>query len=187
MPSKMELEVVAARQEAQILRLQQQLSDVHAALGASQANLSEAFGTIEANKDTIKSMTASYAALRGERETALVAKQAAEKARDATLGEFADLKARVANLGAENERLRGYIDRVREDDSVKDPPLVMHDTTERTAPRRQPAPDIAHPLRTVGDVTRTDAELRHPRAHELSNARDGVGQVRRHWTSYGQG
>lgn len=53
---------------------------------------------------------------------------------------FADLKERLSNSEMENQRLRGYIARVQEDDTVREELLTVGDPTgeQHMVPKRKP-------------------------------------------------
>lgn len=58
----------------------------------------------------------------------------------ATNDQFADLKQRLATAEAENQRMRGYISRVQEDDVVREELVVVGDLDgeRRLVPKRKP-------------------------------------------------
>jgi len=79
---------------------------------------------------------------------------------------FADLKERLANAESETARLRGYLERVHEDDIVRDGMVEIDDQNgKRLVPKRPP------PLRIEQNFTT-----------EFANY--GGTQKRTHWTSY---
>ncbi len=120
------------------------------------------------------------------RDQALEAEKRAIAARDGVLAqleqtkkEMADLKARLANLEADNARLKGYIDRVQEMDEAARPAIPVNENSLRSP---QPLP-----RRGAGG----DHEVWRAGIDDDANYGSGPSfntnaQRRRHWTSYGQ-
>lgn len=102
----------------------------------------------------------------------------ADKARDAerrlegSRTDFADLKARLLSAELANERLRGYLDRVREDDVVRE---VLVETGDPEGEK------LLTPKRKHADMPRPDHYLR-PHGADLSRDRAmGMMQEARGW------
>lgn len=97
-------------------------------------------------KPTIKSLQADLDASRRqcnenyENGRAWKAKaETAEAALKESREHFADLKERLSNAEAETSRLRGYLDRVHEDDIVRDGMVEIEDDNgKRMVPKRPP-------------------------------------------------
>ncbi|GLK72579.1 hypothetical protein KHC23_07655 [Ancylobacter dichloromethanicus] len=90
----------------------------------------------------------------------------AEKAEAEARGQFADLKRRLHEAELANARLKGYLDRVVEDDTAREEPRVI--TEQRMMPRRPP------PLQR-GEFDTVDSRS--------MCATDGYGRPK-HWTGY---
>lgn len=93
-----------------------------------------------------------------------------------------DVKERLAFAEAENQRMRGYIERVSEDDVVREPLIQTGDPegAQQFVPKRKPtifAPQIysGHPGKVRFDHDAISAEC---------SIRQTDGQVRRHWVTY---
>lgn len=93
----------------------------------------------------------------------------AETALRESRSHFADLKERLHNSETELARLRGYLDRVHEDDIVRDGLVEIEDGDGKRMVPKRPAP-----LRTVPHDAGMDAFLNH----------SGTQRNRTHWTSY---
>lgn len=139
-------------------------------------------------KPTIKSLQAEIATLRqrsdSNYENGAQWKAKAETA-EASLKEsrshFADLKERLSNSEMENQRLRGYIARVQEDDTVREELVTVGepDGEQRMVPKRKPT------------VFERPSDFSEPRNHnqELSDFGFGRNPNRdrkppRHWITY---
>lgn len=171
MPSKLELEVITVRQENRILRLEQDLEE------RGRAHV-EIEGALLKAQSEIEHLTRQRDAVDESYKNAKTKEREAIEARDKTQAQFAELKARLFAAEGENRELRGYIARVREDDSVRDGVQIITDEIPRAVPRRMPAPQIHSPLRGYqnGDAAAPMT------AREIIA---GAEQQPRHWTSYG--
>lgn len=85
-------------------------------------------------KITIKSLMAELAEAMATSESrskiisdTRAAKTAAEEREKQTRAQFDDLKERLAGAESENQRMRGYIQRVQEDDTVREELLTVGD------------------------------------------------------------
>lgn len=98
------------------------------------------------------------------------AKNEAEAALKESREHFVDLKERLANAEAEIARLRGYLDRVHEDDIVRDGMVEIEDANgKRQVPKRPP------PMQAMRQpITR----------HDLYDDLSGNRKKRTHWTNY---
>jgi chromosome segregation ATPase len=76
---------------------------------------------------------------RSRRQAAESEMRSAHEAAKQARAQFADLKERLANAEAENQRMRGYIARVQEDDVVREELILVGeaDGEQRLAPKRK--------------------------------------------------
>lgn len=136
--------------------------------------LGEAIVRIKQTDATVERLAKEGAAMQIERDEARATKQDAVDARrraerdaEETLKQFADLKERLFNSEQETARLRGYLERVREDDNVADPLVEVDDQYgKRQVSKRHPS----HPERHNGGSN----YMEHFQGREKS----------KHWTSY---
>lgn len=108
--------------------------------------------------------------LRAERDTAI-------KARNEAQMEFADLKRRLHNAELINERMRGYLARVQEDDTVREELITVGEPggVEKLVPKRKPwhVPDAENAYMD----TRAGSEMQYMSGEELR-------RQRKHWIEY---
>lgn len=93
--------------------------------------------------------------------------------------QFADLKERLATAEAENQRMRGYIQRVQEDDTVREELVATGDPTgEQTmVPKRKPTSFDQPPSHSnLGEIDTSD---RFYRSYENEQRRKPI-----HWIRY---
>lgn len=131
-------------------------------------------------KQTIKSLQTELATVRTRStenyENGAKWRAKAEEA-EASLKEsrehFADLKRALSNAEAETSRLRGYLDRVHEDDIVRDGMVEIEDENgKRMVPKRPP------PMRSM------EVKSRSPDTFTVYDQLSGRQKKRTHWTSY---
>ena len=92
-----------------------------------------------------------------------------QRERDETAKQFADLKERLLTSETECARLRGYLERVREDDAVADPLVEIEGPDgKRLVSKRHPSPQ--HFITSNVDH------------YEMARAMRG--EKPKHWTSY---
>lgn len=114
-------------------------------------------------------LAARYAERGEELSAARTAKREAEERLKESREHFTDLKERLHNAETELARLRGYLDRVHEDDIVRDGMIEIEDEQgKRQVPKRpQPMMAITH-------------------HNQFSSGFDQYGRPKKqtHWTSY---
>ena len=106
---------------------------------------------------------------------------AAERDKEAA-AHINDLKERLANAESENQRMRGYIARVQEDDVVREDLVKVGDPDgdHQLVPKRKPA-SFVPPVPYLGGVN--EAAVRHSSIEAVM----GHAQTRRrprHWVTY---
>ena len=141
-----------------IATLAEQYDDTAAAERAADGRLEEAVGL----KDEVKAL---LARLDGSRK------------------DFADLKARLLSAELANERLRGYLDRVKEDDIVREELVKIGEPggEQQLTPKRKHAamPGPNHYLMPGGEGSAQTFGIERPwRDAEASRPR------RRNWVNY---
>jgi hypothetical protein len=102
--------------------------------------------------------------------------RAAQEREKATRAQFDDLKERLAFLETENARLNGYLERVREDDTVREELVTVGEPggEQHLVPKRKHAPPrqyVQAPTMVMGDGD--GAYTNHRRQ-----------QKPRHWVTY---
>lgn len=83
--------------------------------------------TIKAMQAEIDKLKASYDESRNQLHRANALVKERENQRDGTAAQVEDLKVRLATAEFENQRMRGYIQRVQEDDTVREELLTVGD------------------------------------------------------------
>lgn len=162
--TRIELELLASRQKLEIFELQRMLSERINELKTVSEQL-------QRTQHDFKALQGGYAYAKENGDKAIARSDADRRAREEALSQFDELKARLFAAETENHRLRGYIDRVREDDSVRDGFAVETEVTDRKMPLRVPAADIHTPRRSTNGAVRNDCQGE---------------RVETHWTSFGQ-
>lgn len=111
--------------------------------------------------------------LRGERDQA-------ERAYKESCEQIDDLKERLAYAESENQRMRGYIERVQEDDTVREELVKTGDPQgeERLVPKRRS---------TIFAPQFTAVPPDGRRTADFSFERGAINTRRRHWVTYGVG
>ena len=150
--------------------LRSQKESLEALLQAAHTKLSAFQEQIQAGEARLQEANALYRkSLAVELDSRRAANTEAQDAKDkmnATLGEFADLKERLAVALARVAEMEGYVRRVRDEDRV-----TGRATQGAGEPKTEPA----------GSYAWRDG----PRIYGVDMARDGADRTV-HWTSYGQ-
>lgn len=117
----------------------------------------------------IDEMAERCVSMRTDRDRIAIRVTQAENETKETHANFEDLKRRLHDAEVENARLRGYTDRVHEDDVVRDGFIEIEDERgKRQVPKRK----VPHPL------------MQSTHDEDLMLNRHGLRDRKTHWTSY---
>lgn len=127
-------------------------------------------------KITMKSLQEKLAAREAEAKSyfsqaneARTRAEAADKALKESRDHFADLKERLSSADAETARLRGYLERVHEDDIVRDGFVEIEDREgKRSVPKRPPPQQLVMSTNLSPDFTTDEYGRRKKRVHWTS-------------------
>jgi chromosome segregation ATPase len=106
----------------------------------------------------------------------------AEKREKETRAQFNDLKERLVNAEATNQRMRGYISRVQEDDVVREELVAVGDPDgeQRLVPKRRGT--AFHEPAWVSDLDACKRGIDELQGYRSSDARER--RKPRHWVTY---
>lgn len=104
--------------------------------------------------------------------------EAANKETKLARGQFDDLKRRLFESETENAKLRGYIARVREDDTVREELISVGDPdAPHLVPKRKNQLDLVH-------IADGETEFNMSNEDRYGYSHDGRERLRKHWVTY---